>query len=86
MISDGKSSTVDLQLKSAQISGADVNAARKSKTRCLHLASKNGDVAIIDLLVLYGAKLDCQNSEIQTPLHLACAKNKEQSAQHLIEK
>ena len=62
----GHEGVVDLLLRH----GADMEAidwvASKSP---LHLAAKHGRLALVELLVLYGAVIDSRDGSLRTPLH-----------------
>ncbi|KAI4103194.1 MAG: hypothetical protein L6R37_003948 [Teloschistes peruensis] len=52
---------------------AKVNARdMKRMSTPLHTAAKNGDEAMIDLLIRHGAHLEAKDGELMTPLHYAC--------------
>lgn len=51
----------------------------------LVIASKVGDIEIIELLISAGAKLESDDIEDETPLSAACAKGKTESAKVLLE-
>ncbi|PIO75841.1 ankyrin repeat protein [Teladorsagia circumcincta] len=53
--------------------GADINSAR-SGTTALHIATKNGQTAAVEFLLLNGAKINVLDDKLNTPLHLAAAK------------
>ncbi|RCN30033.1 ankyrin repeat protein [Ancylostoma caninum] len=52
--------------------GADINCAR-SGTTALHIATRNGQTAAVEFLLLNGAKINVLDEKLNTPLHLAAA-------------
>ncbi|KAK6734794.1 hypothetical protein RB195_018152 [Necator americanus] len=52
--------------------GADINCAR-SGTTALHIATRNGQTAAVEFLLLNGAKINVLDDKLNTPLHLAAA-------------
>ncbi|VDL62724.1 unnamed protein product [Nippostrongylus brasiliensis] len=52
--------------------GADINCGR-SGTTALHIATKNGQTAAVEFLLLNGAKINVLDEKLNTPLHLAAA-------------
>ncbi|KAK6049414.1 ankyrin repeat protein [Cooperia oncophora] len=53
--------------------GADINSSRNGTT-ALHIATKNGQTAAVEFLLLNGAKINVLDDKMNTPLHLAAAK------------
>ncbi|PIO69581.1 ankyrin repeat protein, partial [Teladorsagia circumcincta] len=47
--------------------GADINSAR-SGTTALHIATKNGQTAAVEFLLLNGAKINVLDDKLNTPL------------------
>nr|XP_054753709.1 serine/threonine-protein phosphatase 6 regulatory ankyrin repeat subunit B-like [Lytechinus pictus] len=52
----------------------------------LHIASSNGHVDLVELLVQRGAKIDSSNWDLRTPLHLSCIANQRAVVEYLVEK
>uniref|UniRef100_A0A8L8K7T5 ArfGAP with coiled-coil, ankyrin repeat and PH domains 1 n=1 Tax=Heligmosomoides polygyrus TaxID=6339 RepID=A0A8L8K7T5_HELPZ len=57
----------------ALASGADINTSRCGTT-ALHIATKNGQTAAVEFLLLNGAKINVLDDKLNSPLHLAAAK------------
>uniref|UniRef100_A0A158PIN3 Arf-GAP with coiled-coil, ANK repeat and PH domain-containing protein 2 n=1 Tax=Angiostrongylus costaricensis TaxID=334426 RepID=A0A158PIN3_ANGCS len=53
-------------------SGADINCDLNGTT-ALHIATKNGQTAAVEFLLLNGAKINVLDDKLCTPLHLAAA-------------
>ena len=62
-----------------------VNVTGENGETLLHVASAAGQVDIAETLVARGARLDAVNNDAQTPLHLACAANRQAVARCLAE-
>ena len=56
--------------------GVDVTASDRRGISPLHLAAENGLVAIVRELALFGAEVDCEDLNGQTPLDYAMRKKK----------
>lgn len=54
---------------------ADPDLGDKDGNRPIHLAVKQGQVAIIQALVIFGADLDVMNNAGETPRHLIKAED-----------
>lgn len=61
-----------------------VNSLKDSYSAPLHLASKHGEGAVVQLLVDHGAQVDAQDSAGNTPLHKACEHGSKAAAQLLV--
>src|SRR5438105_10245956 len=61
----------------------DINAKDEHGRTSLHLASWKGYLGISKLLLAFGANIEAQDDDKQTPLHFACYK--EQTANLLLE-
>lgn len=65
--------------------GADVNARDKGNWTPLHLATRNGHLEAVSILIEAGAELDVQDSKHGwTPLHLAVITGQMQAAKLLV--
>ncbi len=49
---------------------ANVNAATKKGNTALHIASLAGQLEVVELLVKYGANVDCRSQNGFTPLYM----------------
>lgn len=56
-----------------------------SKDTALHQAAFTGRLDAVKLLIHAGVMVDCQNNDKQSPLHMACFKNRTSIAQVLLE-
>ena len=70
---------------SAEIKNA-IEQRDKKGNSALHFASKNGNVKIVNLLILAGADIHAENEANQTPLHQACQRNQKEIVQVLLTK
>ncbi|VDN32178.1 unnamed protein product [Cylicostephanus goldi] len=61
-----------LGLLRALAAGADINGSRNGTT-ALHVATRNGQTAAVEFLLLNGAKINVLDDKLNTPLHLAAA-------------
>ena len=64
--------------------GSMVNTCRAGDESCLHLAVEAGSREIVQMLVAESADVNKQNSLFQTPLFVACKKNLNLIALHLL--
>lgn len=49
-----------------------INQAFESGNSVLHVASRNGNAEMVELLLNYGADNEARNNDRNTALHLAC--------------
>lgn len=64
--------------------GADVNHRNRARRTALHEASMNGAMQMVRLCLTYRARLDLQDVNGNTPLHLAAARSHMDVAEFLI--
>ena len=68
--SQGNSRAVDAMIKA---NPRVIDSAKEDGFTALHLASLNGSVEVVGVLMGAGAKVDARDNSGQTPLHLAAA-------------
>jgi ankyrin repeat protein len=64
--------------------GADVNLRNRAKRAALHEAAHNGSMVMVKMCLTYRARLDLQDVNGNTPLHLATARTHTEVVEFLI--
>jgi len=67
-------------------SGMPVNTADEHGNTCLHIACQNGNKHMVKVCLRWGADINAQNAQGQTPLHFVFAYNYDQVGAYLISK
>jgi ankyrin repeat protein len=71
------------QIKRHAYHGSDIDSPDGAGDYPLHVAARNGQVAITRVLLEYGARLDVRDTKGRTPLHLALARGRTEVAEVL---
>eukprot|EP00357_Protocruzia_adherens_P011431 CAMPEP_0115013506 /NCGR_PEP_ID=MMETSP0216-20121206/25454_1 /TAXON_ID=223996 /ORGANISM="Protocruzia adherens, Strain Boccale" /LENGTH=841 /DNA_ID=CAMNT_0002382929 /DNA_START=885 /DNA_END=3410 /DNA_ORIENTATION=- len=64
---------------------AEIDSRNDKNMTALHLASQNGHVDVVDILLDRDASIDSRENHLQTPLHLACMTGSTEAAKVLID-
>ena len=70
LLSQGNARAVDAMIK---VAPQVMDSAKEDGFTPLHLASLNGSVEVVRVLVGRGARVDARDASGQTPIHLAAA-------------